>query len=76
MDSFAAEIGVVMHGVRLNVRSNYAKWLDHSTVLLGDHAGAPTESPQLVVTGDWRSAKPGEPEEMRGSWGKHYEGPL
>ena len=63
MDEFAAEIGVEMHGVSVNVRANDAVWLDHTATLLGEHAGPSASSPQLIVTGEWRSAKAGEPVE-------------
>ena len=49
----AGQIGVRMHGVRLNLRSNYGQLIDHVASLLDGYVCEPSQSPHLDVTGYW-----------------------
>lgn len=48
-------IGVEMHGVRLNLACNYTALLEYIECLLEGHSGPVWESPDLEVTGTWRT---------------------
>jgi tRNA-splicing ligase RtcB len=48
-------IGIGVHGVRLNLASNYPKLIDYVACLLNGHTGPVWDSPDLEVTGVWRT---------------------
>ena len=46
-------VGVLMHGVKLNLRCNHEPLLRYARALLGDHVCAPWAQPELEVDGRW-----------------------
>jgi hypothetical protein len=48
------QIGVQMHGVRLNLRCDYERLLEHVAFLLDGHTGPAWDAPDLSVNGYWR----------------------
>ena len=54
------EIGVQMHGVKLNLRCDYDKLLDHTAALLNGHALDPFEDPDLQVNASWVGDPPAD----------------
>ena len=48
-------IGIGVHGVRLNLASNYPKLIDYVACVLNGHTGPPWDRPDLEVTGVWRT---------------------
>jgi tRNA-splicing ligase RtcB (3'-phosphate/5'-hydroxy nucleic acid ligase) len=48
-------IGIGVHGVRLNLASNYPKLIDYVACVLSGHTTRVWESPDLEVTGVWQT---------------------
>jgi hypothetical protein len=48
-------IGIVMHGVRLNLSCNYSKLVDYVACLLSGHTAAAWEQPDLEIAATWRT---------------------
>lgn len=55
----SGEIGVRMHGVKLNLRCDNDEQLVFTSQLLGDHVCAPWELPDLEVQGTWLTPEKG-----------------